>query len=250
VDALAAAVLEALDPGNQRVAHCLSGATAMVVTDLALARAGKIAVGLRSTDSPSRIQQMVEDAGCSLLVTDLDDLELGPHRALVAVRSPVAPPGPRSPIVGALDRLHLGLHRGDERHRADAPVGLPTSPSGPGPAGPPLRDGTACSSPCPTATPSLTFGVGLAAGVSATVLDLRTTGLKDLPAWIHEHGIDRMLFIPALLQAVLANDPDPRLFAGLRTVGFGSDTATWDDVASVRAHFAPGCHHHQRVRPH
>ncbi len=71
------------------------------------------------------------------------------------------------------------------------------------------------------------------------MLDLRATGLADVPAWLHDHRIDRILFIPSLLRALLAGDPDPRLLAGIRQVGFAGDTATWDDVALVRRYFFP-----------
>ncbi|HEX3564203.1 MAG TPA: AMP-binding protein [Acidimicrobiales bacterium] len=240
-DALARHLVERLGPGGHRVAHCVRSPLAMAVSDLAIDRAGKVAVGLGPAEPPDRLRSMLGAVGCSLLISDLDDLDVGEVPCTPPFGHPWA--GRFVPDETAFPELAAIAFTSGSTGGAKAIMqSRDWSAHFPEWAG--ATDVTKTTKggllfAGPSAAAGLVIGISLVAGLSGSIFDLRARGLAELPEWIDDEQITRMLFVPTVLRILLATKPDPRHFRRLRIVTIGGEAATWEDVGALRQYLDP-----------
>jgi acyl-coenzyme A synthetase/AMP-(fatty) acid ligase/thioesterase domain-containing protein/acyl carrier protein len=240
-DALAWQLQEQLGPGDQRVGHCVGSAVAMIVSDLALDRAGKVAVGLSPSDPPERLRSLLGSARCSLLISDLGALAVDdvariqpfghPDKGRFDPTSVTRPEllaitftsGSEGQPKGVMRSRRWSTHLAAWAEALDVEAGT--------------RGGLLFAGP--SATASLGIEVNLSAGGSGSIFDLRSQGIDELPAWIENEQVTRMVFVPTVLRILLAGRPDPHQLRRLSLIALGGEAATWDDVAAVRPYLDP-----------
>jgi acyl-CoA synthetase (AMP-forming)/AMP-acid ligase II/thioesterase domain-containing protein/acyl carrier protein len=213
----------------------------MIVSDLAIDRAGKIAVGLSPADPPERLRSLLGSARCALLITDRGDLSVDDlDRIPPFGHAPTGPFDPTSVVRPELLAITFtsgseGRPKGVMRSRrwsthfaawADAIEVVAGTTGGLLFAG-------------PSAAASLGIEITLSAGSSGSIFDLRSQRIDDLPAWIEDEQITRMLFVPTVLRILLASRPDPAQLRRLSLITLGGEPTTWEDVAAVRPYLDP-----------
>ncbi len=82
---------------------------------------------------------------------------------------------------------------------------------------------------------------GVLVGCRLELRDVRATGVATLPGWLQQIGATVAHTSPAILRAIVAQRPDPALFATLRTVTIAGEAAHGRDVEALRALLPDTC---------
>ena len=235
-DALAWALLERLGPGDHRVAYVGNDISVGLTSQLAIDRAGMIAVSVNRDEVPERLLAIMTAANCQLLIVrDESQCTYVTKRITHNGHQPrsTSPAGITFPQIsdivftsgstgtpkGALwPRYCYELIQEELNDRLDHNSGRTLT-------GVAAQDIYALRRAL-MRTPVHFF-------------DVPTYGLTALPQWIHDKGITRFETVPTVCRLFAELRPDSALLAKLETIRLGGEPFTWEDVANLRPLFSP-----------
>ena len=235
-DDVAWALVDALGDGPDCVAYVGNDLLTAMVGQLAIDRAGKIAVAIPYDEIPERFAHIVAESNCRLLLVDqplnqfsfITQLSWRGHP-----RRQGPPPVSNYPhLTGyAFTSGSTGVPKGIMYSRDNGEY-VDVNVAGLGPQ---------------------VFGRSLAGLSSADIgsvgsairsgnfhyFDFRGRGIRELAPWIREKGITHFSGTPTLIRMLCDAQPDPADLASLKILHMVGEPLTWDDVDKVRPYFPP-----------
>lgn len=250
VDVLARVLLDAVPAdGEVRVALRILDGIGLAVSSLAVARAGLISVPIDPTAPLDRVQAMLEAADARIVVSDV----LGDDVALRAVNVEVLPLDVFDHDDGPVERIER-KPRAEELSSIVFTSGSTGVPKGillPQTSRSSFAQVLAILPPLPRAVrwgllsagsvglSELGFHGAVQIGATLHLYDARRLGLAPYFDWIRDERIQLCTTVPTVLRLATAAVPDPAFAPDLELVVFGSEPATWEDVALLRTCASP-----------
>jgi acyl-coenzyme A synthetase/AMP-(fatty) acid ligase/thioesterase domain-containing protein/acyl carrier protein len=235
-DALAFALLERLGPGDHRVAYVGNDIAVGLTSQLAIDRAGMVAVSVNRDEVPERLLAIMEAANCSVLIVR-DDSQCSYVMERISFRGHPTRESSPSDVVfpqisdivftsgstgtpkGALwPRYCYELLQEELNDRLDHIVGRTLNAVA-------AQDIYALRRAL-LRTPVHFF-------------DVPTYGLPALPQWIHDKGITRLDTVPTVARLFAETRPDSALLANLEAIRLGGEPFGWADVDNLRPLLSP-----------